>query len=252
MPPVPVFIDEPITPQKAKGVTPQTAGSSGTEAGNNASTTTAQAPYPAARPAQGVPAPTPYAPQPQTLPQPTRTTAASEHDNGPAPPQPGAVPVAPFQQASTTASSTLPPPPKAGQSTTTTTTTTMPPQMGIPAPQQNYAPVYGTSSATTPQRPGPTTLSFGAAPAPQTQAGSHPPGYQQNVMAQEMSSAARASLDQEEQRRPSIVPSLNLGGDSANDTAGNVWNAVKGWASAAGNTLAETEKEVWKRINRDA
>jgi hypothetical protein len=77
-------------------------------------------------------------------------------------------------------------------------------------------------------------------------------------MAQEMSSAARASLDQqqEEQRRPSMVPNLNLNlggaGDGANDTAGNMWNAVKGWASAAGNSLAETEKEVWKRINRDS
>ncbi|CZT22799.1 uncharacterized protein RCC_08505 [Ramularia collo-cygni] len=248
MPPVPVFIDEPITPQKPKGITPQTAAPISTDESANASTTTAQAPYPAARPGQGPPAPTPYAPQPQALPQPSRTTAAA-YDNGPPPPQPGAVPVAPSQQASSTLPSTLPPPPKAGE---VAPTTTMPPQMGIPAPQQNYAPVYGTSSATTtPQRPGPTTLNFGAAPAPQIQAGSHPPGYQQNVMAQEMSSTARASLEQQDQRRPSIVPNLNIGGDSANDTAGNMWNAVKGWASAAGSTIAETEKEVWKRINRD-
>lgn len=71
-------------------------------------------------------------------------------------------------------------------------------------------------------------------------------------MAQEMSSAARASLDQQDERRGSLVPNLNLGGDSANDTVGNAWNAVKGWATAAGNTIAETEKEVWKRINRDS
>jgi hypothetical protein len=94
-------------------------------------------------------------------------------------------------------------------------------------------------------------MNFGAAPAPQIQAGSGPPGYQQNVHAQELTPAARASLEQEEQRRPSLAANLGLGGDSTNDTAGNVWNTVKGWANAAGTTLAETEKEVWKRINRD-
>lgn len=150
------------------------------------------------------------------------------------------------------APSSLSAPPLAGHPAAPTTT--MPPQMSIPAPQQNYAPVYGTSSATTTQQqqPGPTFLKFGGVTAPQTQVGSHPPGYQQNAMAQEMSSAARASLEDQDQRRTSIVPSLNIGGDSTNDTVGNVWNSVKGWVSAAGNTLAETEKDVWKRINRES
>jgi hypothetical protein len=108
----------------------------------------------------------------------------------------------------------------------------------------NYAPTHSTTAG------GPTTLNFGAAPAPQIQAGSGPPGYQQNVHAQEMSPAARSSLEQEEQRRPSMAANLGLGGDGTNDT--NVWDTVKGWANAAGTTLAATEKVVWKRINRDS
>ncbi|SMQ45814.1 unnamed protein product [Zymoseptoria tritici ST99CH_3D1] len=237
MPPVPVHINDPITPSKTNATS-----ASGLPADNSATTTQAQqhSPYPAARPgAPAAPAPTPYIPQPQALPQPTRTTPATDY--GPPAPQPGAVPVPPSQQApmTATATSTLPPPPKAGE------VTTMPPQMAIPSPQVNHASTYSTTAA------GPTTLNFGAAAAPQQiQAGSGPPGYQQNVHAQELTPAARASLEQE-QSRPSMATNLGLS-DSTNETAGNVWNTVKGWASSAGTTLAETEKEVWKRINRDS
>ena len=38
-------------------------------------------------------------------------------------------------------------------------------------------------------------------------------------------------------------------GDAASETAGNVWGAVKGWASGVGETLRETEEGVWRRIN---
>jgi hypothetical protein len=37
-------------------------------------------------------------------------------------------------------------------------------------------------------------------------------------------------------------------GDDATQTAGNVWNAVKGWASAAGSKVAEAEAAAWKTI----
>ena len=73
-----------------------------------------------------------------------------------------------------------------------------------------------------------------------------PPGYQQNVNAQELPFAQRSSLEEQE-RKESVF--ANVGGDSAGQTAGNVWNAVKGWASVAGEKLAETEESVWKRIN---
>lgn len=37
-------------------------------------------------------------------------------------------------------------------------------------------------------------------------------------------------------------------GDDAGQTAGNVWNAVKGWAGAAGTKAVELEADVWKRF----
>lgn len=37
-------------------------------------------------------------------------------------------------------------------------------------------------------------------------------------------------------------------GEDAGQTAGNVWNAVKGWASVAGNKAAEMEADAWRRF----
>ena len=37
-------------------------------------------------------------------------------------------------------------------------------------------------------------------------------------------------------------------GDDASQTAGNVWSAVKGWASAAGSKVAEAEAAAWKQL----
>jgi len=236
MPPIKVHIDDPITPNKAQEA-------------RHASDQ--DSPYPAAQPGvAAVPVATP-----QAQPQPTRTTAVTNH--GPPPPQPGAVPVPPSQNAPMTALSTLPPPPRAGEAgeQQSASMTTMPPQMGIPAPQQNSTPTRGTMySPPETTRAAPTTINFGAVPAPTaTQAGSHPPGYRQDLNAQEMSSAQRASLDASERREgPGQGFGMSMGGgDASNDTMASAWNAVRGWASAAGNTLAETEKEVWKRINKD-
>ncbi|EME88104.1 uncharacterized protein MYCFIDRAFT_62671 [Pseudocercospora fijiensis CIRAD86] len=241
MPPIPVHIDDPITPSKPHDE-PSLA--------NTGTSTTA---YPPAQPgaAAAAPAPTTYIPNAQPNPTPTRT--AMRAGNSPPPPAPGAVPVPPGHNATVTAPSTLPPPPKAGETAALKQShiTQPPPQMIIPPPQSNYAPVHGTTPTTQTQaRDGPTTINFGAAPAPQTSAGSHPPGYHQDTNAQELSSAARASLDQHE-RRESFANNLGFGGgDSANDTAANVWNTVKGWANTAGNSLAEAEKQVWERINK--
>ena len=90
-------------------------------------------------------------------------------------------------------------------------------------------------------------MNFGAAPQPIPAAAAHPPGYQQNLQAQEMSSAQRASLDAQE-RRNDGAGFGGFGGGGEN-SSGEMWNAVKGWMGKAGETLAETEKEVWKRIN---
>lgn len=127
--------------------------------------------------------------------------------------------------------------------------------MHLPPPQQNYAPTHSTVTAAPTRRSGgPTTLNLG--PVTSTPAtAEHPPGYQQNVYAQEMSPAQRASLDQET-RRESIAAQLGLtGGEndglggSNEGKAGEMWNAAKGWLSTAGAKLVETEEQVWKRIN---
>jgi hypothetical protein len=81
-----------------------------------------------------------------------------------------------------------------------------------------------------------------------------------------MTPAQRASLDQQEEadRRGSMFAGLPGGasggasgrgggggviGDDASQTAGNVWSAVKGWASAAGETVAEAEAAAWKKLD---
>ncbi|KAK5135483.1 hypothetical protein LTR08_005272 [Meristemomyces frigidus] len=276
MPPIPVHIDDPITPQKPQGITPQTTAALAPTAAINVTTTTS-APYPPARPGQAAaPAPTPYLPRAQ--PEATRTSQqALLGENRPPPPQPGAVPVPPSQHAPTPATSSLPPPPKAGDLAApaggpqASGFTSALHQMHVPPPpQMNYAPTRSTATATgpvTPFRSAPTTLNLGpVASAPGSAAsigavGSGPPGYQQNVYAQEMSPAQRASLDMET-RRESIAAQLGLtggensggghggfGGSGSEGTAGEMWGKAKGWLNSAGTKLAETEEQVWRSIN---
>ena len=247
MPPIPVRIDDPITPAKPQGTTPQTSQQQHGEALPPTNTTTTAQPvapaYPPARPgAAAVPISTPYASRPQ--PEPTRTQVPAAPQNVSPHPQPGAVPIPPSQQGPTTAASTLPPPPKAGESLQQRQAS-MPSQMQVSPPEQNHAAFRSTASySTSKQAGGPTTVNLG--PVAHEPLSGHAPGYQQNAFAQEMSPAQRSSLEQQE-RKESVMGSL--GGDSASEAAGNMWNTVKGWASVAGEKLAETEENMWKRIN---
>lgn len=128
----------------------------------------------------------------------------------------------------------------------------------MPPPQQNFAPTRSTDPATsmTPQHGGgPTTLNLGPV-AGQAPASEHPPGYQQNIYAQELTPAQRASLEQEAGRE-GFAAQLGvgertgggIGGDGAGEGVGDVWKTAKSWLGAAGSKLAETEEEVWRRIN---
>lgn len=60
--------------------------------------------------------------------------------------------------------------------------------------------------------------------------GQQPSGYQQNVGQQ------RSYHDDDDHY------------DGQDDS---VWGTAKKWASAAGDSLAKAENEVWKRINKD-
>ncbi|KAI6873857.1 hypothetical protein KC338_g1430 [Hortaea werneckii] len=300
MPPVQLHLDDPVAPQHPQGVTPQTAAAdtaSATAPANNPATTTpaSTSTYPSAQPGQAAgPAPTPYAPPPISQPPPTRTSQDSQNGSPP-PPQPGAASIPP---------STLPPPPKAGESPIATAPakpqgsafTGALNQMHIPPPPQTnlasthsttagvpatgYVPPSGSSGGPTTLNLGPVPAATAAAAGPQDgpaggrRSSEHPPGYQQNVYAQEMTPAQRASLEGE-QRRDGFAAQLGgafggnggardgglgggmvgagLGGGNAGAGVGGegegVWGTAKSWLGAAGSKLAETEEEVWRRIN---
>ncbi|KAF5022795.1 hypothetical protein F66182_5137 [Fusarium sp. NRRL 66182] len=244
MPPIPIHTTSPITAAKPSGITPKTAGSEDAETSvgaplsNEPPTTTYPAAQPGARPS--MPAPT-GAPQPFASAQPTPTRAAL--DSSPPAPQPGAVPEPPN-------ANHLPPPPKAGETLrdaqTPATEVRMPPQMSY-APVPSGSEFAAPSSATT-TAPGPSPMA-GLVPTAVLGGGagsdfSHPPGYHQNVHASEFSSAQRAAHEASvaQERRPSLI------GDQDGE---GVWSAAKKWASAAGESLAAAEHEVWKRINKE-
>nr|POE64811.1 hypothetical protein CFP56_79440 [Quercus suber] len=261
MPPIPVHIDAPITAQKANAITPQTENSAPSVSTGGAAVTTSPSTYTnrAAQPGQAVgPVTTPAVPHPRL--EPTRTSGDSaQQDLGPPAPQPGAVPVLTEAPRETI----LPPPPRPGQQTPFPAPPT---QLQTSPPYQNLAPTHSTSTNAAQQLPSgmrPTTLNMGPVSSP---IASGPPGYQQNAYAQDLSSAQRASLDHQEQReslaRGGLANTLGLGGrdnrgetdgfqeSGAAATAGDMWNSVKGWASVAGERLAETEKAVWERVNK--
>ncbi|KAK3114053.1 hypothetical protein LTR53_008017 [Teratosphaeriaceae sp. CCFEE 6253] len=288
MAPISVHIDDPVTPVKPQGVTPQTAAIDAplvvSPANNSATATSAPQPlpYPAAKPgAAATPAPTPYLPSVQ--PTATRTTTTTYNENAPPPPQPGAVPSPLPQQAPMTVGSGLPPPPRPGESVKQGSAFTgalnnmyaLPPAQKL---QTNYAPTHSTytagtlpGSATAPQLLSPTTLNFGPVASPTVGGSSsssypdasrrisskHPPGYVQNVYAQDLSPAARASLDQET-RRESLADRMGFarGGEAGSagergvgESVNEAWDAAKGWFNKAGAAIAEGEQEVWRRIN---
>lgn len=76
---------------------------------------------------------------------------------------------------------------------------------------------------------------------------SHPPGYQQDVHAAEFSSGQRAAHNAYVAQNSDFA-----GGLAAGDSTGeSIWNTAKKWASAAGDSLAAAESEVWKAVNKD-
>ncbi|QIW95646.1 hypothetical protein AMS68_001164 [Peltaster fructicola] len=237
MPPIPVHIESPIAPKTdtAQPVTSQPADPVITTAIPPTSTQS----YPAARPgAAAVPAPTSAIPKPQ--PQPTRTYNPAEQAGLPPQPQPGPVPNAGAFQANVTS---IPPPPTASNNAyVPPSVTTAPAQAQWSAPQQNYAPTH-TTDASTPQR-GPTTINLGPVVSP----AAHPPGYQQDVYAQELTSQQRASLDQQEAREKQEQP-FGVLSSQQGETAENVWGAVKSWGSKAGEAAAKVHGEAWKWID---
>jgi len=238
MPPIPVFKDSAINPEKASGVTPQTAQDSTQQSGVTsnpfpATTTSGASPasYPAAQPGRpAFPAPTGtaqrYAPAPNTASnQPTPTTTFQAP---PPEPQPGAFP---------TPSSRMPPPPKARETLSGTAARNYPPQMNIPSPTTAYAGQPPGSTTST------TTAPSSAYPVPLPGNYDGPAGYQQNPYAIDQRRAQDASSSHEGNESTGDMSSLAA-------DAQNMWDTAKQWAQKAGEKLSEAETEVWKRVNK--
>lgn len=242
---IPVYISSPINvASKASGVTPQTSSTSSNP--GTPTTATASTPsYPPAQPgAAPVPAPTGSAQRYAPL-QPTPTTKTDS--DGPPPPQPGAFPVP--------LSTGIPPPPKAGETYQPPSAPQppqsipqpYPPQMAYSSPNPAFGsqpPASSTSSTTTASSTYPVAIPAGEYDAPRRSL-EHPPGYQQNTYASELTSDQRRAQDSSN--------STGLGNATASvggiDTE-SIWNTAKQWASTAGKKISETEEEVWRRINK--
>lgn len=108
--------------------------------------------------------------------------------------------------------------------------------MSIPAP-----PAAFTQSA---QRG--TTIAFGHA---RHMSSEHPPGYQQDPTAGELTRYQRAAQEALEEEQLARRPSLS---EEAAGVVDGVWGSVKGVVAAAGEKIAAAEEEVWKRINKDS
>ncbi|KND88003.1 hypothetical protein TOPH_07382, partial [Tolypocladium ophioglossoides CBS 100239] len=246
-PTIPVYSSSPINASKASGVTPHTKPPEGSRPNQETPETrtapSGQQTYPPAKPGAvpSLPVQT-AAPQPFASIQPTPTS--STQTGSPPAPQPGAVPVPPRGV------KYMPPPPKAGESgqhaqPPQTTTMPMPPQMSYKQPIASQ-PIQGRSSTTTAV---PATQIGGPYPTSLQEQNpasySHPPGYQQNVLASEFNSYQRAAHHASVDRDSRMMPSFGQDGEPG------VWDSAKKWAAAAGESLAAAENEVWKRINKD-
>ncbi|CAI6092040.1 unnamed protein product [Clonostachys chloroleuca] len=260
MAPIPVYSSSPINAAaKASGITPRTAGGDHHSAEAPETTTSAARPqgYPVAQPGAQPTLPAAAVQTGAVAPPQTSAAAAAGleptpthqlvRDGSPPAPQPGAVPVALGTR------SKIPPPPRAGESlqaaqlppTAVPSQTMLPPQMSYPAPNPTYPPRAGSSTITAQVA----RSASGPVPTPLGELGpgdgdsdrfSHPPGYHQNALGPGLSSR------QEDQ---GIYTSQQQRFDDDQDEEG-LWGAARKWATAAGNSLAQAENEVWKRINK--
>jgi len=243
---IPIYTQSPINASKASGPTPQTqsAAAQPPQSENATQTVASTSSYPPAKPGQAaVPAPTGSTAQRYTPLQPTPTTKNTSYEHPPAP-QPGARPVP---------TASLPPPPKAGEiyhspqitAVAASVAPSHPAQMSIPPPPTGLVP-SSTSTSTTASHAYPVPVSSFENGAPRKSL-EHPPGYQQNSYASELTPDQRRVQD--------AAAAADMGeynsSEKAIGTSDGLWNTAKGWIETAGEKLQEGEKEIWRRINKE-
>ncbi|KAL9125275.1 MAG: hypothetical protein Q9217_005500 [Psora testacea] len=254
---IPIHMEDPISPAKSQGVTPQTSYiPASTKSSQPVATTSAVSyEYPPARPGAAIP-------------KPTRTLSPAIND--PPPPQPGAVPA--ISSPTTTAKATLPPPPKAGERpqppqtyapTPTTSRTTpqqnLPPQMSCapPNPSTRGIPQSSTVSASTNPTLSPSERSINHPTSTNSsfQASlEHPRGYHQNRYASDLKPEQRFAVEQEERLNhsdsleyPESRP--RVGSASARfDEVGEAWEGAKKWVAQKGGEVGQKVGELHERV----
>jgi hypothetical protein len=247
---IPVYTQSPIrAAAKPSGVTRQTTAPdaqfspSGPNPAPPTTTTASTSSYPSAQPGAAAPAPTTAAQRYAPLqPTPTKQTEPA----GPPAPQPGAFP-RPLNRG------TMPPPPKVGETYhppqhTAAPTEPYPPQMAFPPPTGaigTHPPTSSTRTTNTPPSPYPVSI-------PPTEFGGprrsmeHPPGYQQNTYAADLTSDQRRA----QQAHTAVVGHQNSSHHDGDMDQESVWNIAKNWAQQAGEKLSVAEAEVWRKINK--
>ncbi|KAK6007109.1 hypothetical protein QM012_006117 [Aureobasidium pullulans] len=262
MPPIPIYADAPISAAaKADGTTPQTAPTpTRTTDLPTTTTSTSNNSYPAAQPgAAAGPAPTGSVSRPPP-PPPTSTIPTNFQNDGPPPPQPGAVPMPSSTLGRSNGyDSNSPAAPRAQP---------MPQQLNIPPPTTTGLATHSTTttaaaSPTSPTRR-PVTLPMGPVSPTMQQhnrpqsISSHPPGYQQNPYAAEMTSAQRASLEAAEAAEKGRRPSRNSisewisgeddGFGSPATSTSKLVGAVSGFASQMGEWAGKANEFASKKL----
>lgn len=125
----------------------------------------------------------------------------------------------------------------------------MPPQMGIPPPNQAigyHSQPTSTSTAPTSSYP----IQLQRQELDRREGLEHPPGYQQNSYASELSADQRRAQQEAEKNSSSFNLSQGQGGSTGGFDEPSVWNTAKSWANSAGEKLSAVEAEVWKKINK--
>ena len=264
---VQIHTEDPISPVKARGSTPQTADSSNAENPSQLGEITTPSPnaYPRAQPGAVAPTPTSTVPQSPSA--------------GPPAPQPGAAPVPP--PPIITARPRVPPPPKAGEKPLSPEHYT--PVHSTPAQPQPYPPQASqppiddapralppgstTSTSTGPSYdplapPPPSSSRTPTSPAdmPGRAAATsleHPPGYQQNPFASEMRADQRFAAQQEQENGSDGVTSLGYTDNSRRGAARppgleddqTVWGTAKKWAKETGGQASRFGEDVWNKFS---
>ncbi|KAL9134660.1 MAG: hypothetical protein Q9175_004152 [Cornicularia normoerica] len=249
---VPIHSEDPISPAKASGITPQPAYDP--NAGNSLQPLKTTASYPYAYPPvqPGVAAPNPTSSIPQS------SSYGPPAGVAPVPPPP-----------TITAQSSLPTSPKAGEKALSPAhdapvhlTPAQPQPYPSQMPQQtvdrrfNGLPPESTTSTSMPPSSNSSAQSsniLSSTGKPVQASLEHPAGYVQNPFASELTPDQRFAAEQQQENRSDTLPSLGYIDDPKGPRLGleddeTVWGTAKKWAKETGEQATKLGEKVWDKF----